>query len=134
LLILKNNGLYLKKIAINYYDFVISTIVFQHIPSREVRWNLKKEIYRISKIVGSFSYQMRHCDTVDIRDNHSSYEDDAFDKEGSNGKCDVQITQVTDKTLINDLLNIRYKNIETYVTNYFSDNSHQNWIYIHTEK
>ena len=42
----KNNGLDLKDLESNYYDFVMSTIVFQHIPSREVRLNLKKEIYR----------------------------------------------------------------------------------------
>jgi SAM-dependent methyltransferase len=130
----KNNGLDLKELKSNYYDFVMSTIVFQHIPSREVRLNLKKEIYRILKEGGNFSFQMGHGDTVDTRYNHSSYKDNAFDKRGSNGMCDVQITPETENILINDLANIGFKNIEIYVTESFSDNSHQNWIYIHTEK
>ena len=130
----KNNGLDLKDLESNFYDFVMSTIVFQHIPSREVRLNLKKEIYRILKIGGSFSFQMGHGDTVDGRYNHSSYEDDAFGKGGSNGICDVQITPETEKVLINDLINIGFKNIDSLVTESFSDDSHKNWIYLHMTK
>lgn len=130
----KNNGLDLKDLESNFYDFVMSTIVFQHIPSREVRLNLKKEIYRILKIGGSFSFQMGHGDTVDGRYNHSSYEDDAFGKAGSNGICDVQITPETEKVLINDLINIGFKNIDSLVTESFSDASHTNWIYLHMTK
>ena len=43
----KNNGSDLKDLEGNFYDFIMSTIVFQHIPSREVRVCLKKEIYRL---------------------------------------------------------------------------------------
>ena len=107
----KNNGLDLKELKSNFYDFAMSTIVFQHIPSRDVRVNLKKEIYRTLKEGASFSFQMGYGDTIDGTCNHSSYEDNAFDKIGSNGMCDVQITPESEKTLINDLIKIGFKNI-----------------------
>jgi SAM-dependent methyltransferase len=130
----KNSGSDLSDISSNFYDFVMSTIVFQHIPVREVRVNLKKEIYRTLKCGGIFSFQMGHGKQILKSKNHSSYLDNAYSANGSNGMCDVQITPETEKDLIKDLEEIGFENIEFFVKPSFSDDSHENWIYVSCKK
>jgi hypothetical protein len=42
-----NNGIDLQDLKSDEYDFVMSTIVFQHICVHELRYKLKQEIFRI---------------------------------------------------------------------------------------
>lgn len=41
------------------FDFAFSTIVFQHIPSREVIWNYVKEVNRLLRPGGLFKFQVQ---------------------------------------------------------------------------
>tara|TARA_R110000824_G_C15210608_1_gene676558 strand:- start:1535 stop:2221 length:687 start_codon:yes stop_codon:yes gene_type:complete len=130
----KNNGVSLKGLNDHSYHFIMSTIVFQHIPVREMRINLKKEIYRLLKKEGTFSFQMGHGNSINPSYNHSPYHTNAFNSKGSNGACDVQITPESEKLLMEDLNSIGFKDINHKIRKSFSDRSHENWIYVNCKK
>jgi len=130
----KNNGLDLKELDDNLYHFIMSTIVFQHIPVRKMRVSLKKEIYRLLKKNGTFSFQMGHGSFLNPRFNHSSYDTNAFSAKGSNGACDVQITPESEDLLVEDLYSIGFKDVNYKIKKSFSDQSHENWIYVNCKK
>ena len=63
----QNNGMDLSVLPEGSYDFAFSTIVFQHIPSREVIYNYVREVNRLLRpgaliqVSGS-----RRCDNADL--------------------------------------------------------------------
>ena len=126
----ENNGVDLKDIQDSEYDFVMSTIVFQHIPVFDVRHQLLRELYRVMKEDGIFSFQMGFGDNIEP--GHTKYHDNFWTAGATNGGADVQITDKKD--IIEDLINIGFKNITTRISNSFLDNSHKQWIYIKCEK
>jgi ubiquinone/menaquinone biosynthesis C-methylase UbiE len=83
-----NDGVSLDVLETNEYDFIMSTIVFQHICVYDIRKSLLKEIYRCLNNDGLFSLQMGygegHPVTRDYYDNH-------YDAGGTNSSCDVRI-------------------------------------------
>jgi len=128
--IYNNNGVDLSEIEDSVYDFVMSTIVFQHIPVWDIRNQLLTEIYRVMKETGIFSFQMGYGSSIEP--GHSSYFGNFYEASSTNGGADVQITDEQD--LINDLKFIGFKNIKTVVSESFSDNNHTHWLYIKCEK
>jgi SAM-dependent methyltransferase len=128
-----NSGADLADLNSDEYDFVMSTIVFQHICVHELRYNLKQEIYRVLKMGGIFSFQMGFGDigfTGHTRPR--SYYDNSYAAEGSNGSDDVRITDPTQLT--SDLSKIGFKNITFEIHQPWEDGGHPNWIYIRCEK
>jgi ubiquinone/menaquinone biosynthesis C-methylase UbiE len=128
-----NNGENLNTIPDNEYDFVMSTIVFQHICVHELRYKLKQEIYRVLKNGGLFSFQMGFGDisfTGHTRPNN--YYDNAYGATGSNGSDDVRVTNEND--LISDLEKIGFKDITFEIREPFLDGGHPNWIYVKCKK
>lgn len=128
-----NDGISLKEIADDTYDFVMSTIVFQHICVHEIRFNIKKEIYRTMKPSGIFSFQMGYGD-INFGGHgqpHTYYAND-YTTHGSNGVNDVRVTDP--RQLIDDLQSIGFKNITYEIHPPFLDGGHPNWIYVRCEK
>jgi SAM-dependent methyltransferase len=55
----QNNGMDLSVIPPGLYDFAFSTIVFQHIPSREVIYNYVREVHRLLRPGALFKFQVQ---------------------------------------------------------------------------
>lgn len=128
-----NNGNDLQELKDNEYDFVMSTIVFQHLCVHELRYNLKKEIYRIMKPGGIFSFQMGYGDmNVGGHGYVNEYYDNAYGAMDSNGHSDVRVSNP--QQLENDLTEIGFKNITHRIELSYLDGGHPNWIYVRCEK
>jgi SAM-dependent methyltransferase len=129
----KNNGKDLSPLKDEEYDFVMSTIVFQHLCVHELRFNLKKEIYRVMKAGGIFSFQMGYGD-MDFTGHTRprGYYENAYDAQNSNGSHDVRVSDPTQ--LIDDLTTIGFKNITYRIEQPYLDGGHPNWIYVRCEK
>lgn len=125
----KNNGEDLSDLNDNEYDFAMSTIVFQHICVHELRYKLKKEIYRVLKPNGLFSFQMGYGDiSFTGHTKPRDYFDNGYDAENSNGSNDVRVTNVD--SLIQDLSEIGFKDITYSIEEPWEDTGHPNWIYV----
>lgn len=119
------NGVELNGIPTDEYDFVMSTIVFQHICVHDIRYALMKDIYRVLKPGGLFSLQMGYgpkAENVGV-----GYYDNFFDATSTNSGCDVCIDNPSQP--INDLMSIGFKNIEHTICNPWCD-THSKWIYL----
>lgn len=55
----QNNGKDLAVLGGVQFDFAFSTIVFQHIPSREVIWNYVREVHRLLRPGALFKFQVQ---------------------------------------------------------------------------
>lgn len=55
----QNNGMDLSIVPVTDFDFAFSTIVFQHIPSREVIENYVREVHRLLKPGALFKFQVQ---------------------------------------------------------------------------
>jgi SAM-dependent methyltransferase len=129
----KNNGADLADLNSNEYDFVMSTIVLQHICVHELRYKLKKEIYRVLKTGGEFSFQMGFGPIEwEGHTKQRSYFENGYNAENSNGSNDVRVSNPQD--LIDDLSEIGFKNIEYSVEESWADGGHPNWIYVRCYK
>jgi ubiquinone/menaquinone biosynthesis C-methylase UbiE len=110
------------------YDFVMSTIVFQHICVYEIRKNLLKEIYRVLKYGGLFSFQMGfgigHPSTQHYYENY-------YDAIGTNSQMDVRVEDP--EQIINDLSDMGFKRSKYIISNSWSD-SHLEWIFVEAFK
>ena len=128
-----NNGTDVSDLKDNEYDFIMSTIALQHIPVYDIRKSLITDLLRTLKPGGLFSFQMGYgpglTSSIGPR---SSYYDNVYDAKGTNSKHDVRVHNEQD--VIDDLTNIGYVNIETYVTDSFSDSGHPQWIYVKAYK
>ncbi len=125
-----NNGVDLGELKSDEYDFIMSTIVFQHIAVHEIRYSLMKEIHRILKDGGVFSFQMGYGNkcpdiTVDYYANH-------YDASGTNSDCDVRIENP--EHLIKDLTEIGFNSIKYEITPSWSNIIHDEWIYVTCNK
>jgi SAM-dependent methyltransferase len=126
-------GVDLQPIESDQYDFVMSTIVFQHIAVRDIRLSLMKDIFRVMKSGGLFSFQMAQYDRDHI--GSAGYFDNTWDAPGTNGRYDVSVENVSD--LLNDLLNIGFKGMEYDITPEWDANSqtyvsdpHSRWVWV----
>jgi ubiquinone/menaquinone biosynthesis C-methylase UbiE len=110
------------------YDFIMSTIVLQHIPVYNIRKNILKDMFRVLKNDGVLSFQMGFGSgnpySVEYYENH-------VNAAGTNGACDVRVTD--EKQLIDDLKEIGFTNIKTTISHSWSDN-HKEWIYVECMK
>lgn len=125
----ENNGVDLQDVPSDTYDFVMSTIVLQHIPVYKIRYRLLEEIFRVMKTGAIFSLQMGYGD---LEERHTHYHNNFLEAGGTNGACDVQI--VIPQDLIKDIKNIGFKFTRMTITPSFLDDSHEYWLYILIEK
>ena len=129
----KNSGKDLSQLKNDEYDFVMSTIVFQHICVHELRYKIKEEIYRILKAGGTFSFQMGYGDiSFKGHTNPKTYYENYYGASNSNGSNDVRVTDELE--LISDLEIIGFKNIKFEIHQPWEDGGHPNWIYVICKK
>jgi len=121
-----------------YYDFVMSTIVLQHIAVHEIRSSLFTDIYRVMKTGALFSFQMAQYNN-ELKKLSARYHDNAWNATGTNGAFDVSVDDPKD--LINDLSNIGYKNISYEIgpewdayNKCYVKNPSSKWIYVKASK
>ncbi len=118
----------------NYYDFIMTTISLQHIPVYEIRNQLLKDIFRILKPGGRFSFQMGFGS--DLFDSfgrpRSGYFDNSYHAHSTNGDHDVRVTSKAE--VEGDLAGIGFVKISSQVRESYSDAGHPQWIYIHCYK
>lgn len=119
------DGENLSEIPDSEYDFVMSTIVFQHICSHTVRFNIMKEIFRILKPGGLFSFQMGVGGwTGNGISSNTSYYEDSF-----NSGTVTNVNLENPAFLVNDLEKIGFEEIEYEISNSYEDYSFRNWIF-----
>lgn len=123
-----NNGIDLCDLESNKYSFVMSTIVLQHICVHETRFNLMKEIYRVMKEGGTFSFQMGFGEG---HPNTSSYYDNTYNARGTNSAHDVKV--IDPKNLESDLKEIGFSDIQWKISNPDFD-AHEKWIFVEAVK
>lgn len=129
------DGTSLSPILDNQYDFVMSTIVLQHIAVHQIRFSLLQDIYRVMKEGGLFSFQMAQYRSPHIK--CAKYFDNAWDASGTNGSFDVTIDNPDD--LVSDLSKIGFNNISYQIApewdaNNQCYNNNDNWIYVKAYK
>ncbi len=132
---IKNNGVDLSKIESEKYDFVISTIVLQHIPVHQIRYNLMSEMFRVMKSAGELRFQMGYGKDLKHYNgglDRKGYFENYYDADGTNGILDVRVTNEND--LISDLKKIGFREIEVQIRDSFSDTGHPQWIYVKCKK
>jgi ubiquinone/menaquinone biosynthesis C-methylase UbiE len=128
-----NNGKDFSALSTNFYDFVMSTIVLQHICVYDLRYELLKEIFRVMKIGGVFSFQMGYGDKTFVKDAQiSGYYDNNHTAPHSNGSYDVRVSN--EQELIQDLTKIGFKKITCVVKPSWADGGHSYWIYTEAVK
>jgi cyclopropane fatty-acyl-phospholipid synthase-like methyltransferase len=64
----QNNGCDLSVVPARQFDFAFSTIVFQHIPSREVIENYVREVHRLLRPGALFKFQVQGDATMETTD------------------------------------------------------------------
>jgi 2-polyprenyl-3-methyl-5-hydroxy-6-metoxy-1,4-benzoquinol methylase len=97
----ENNGYEIKN-GNNEYDFIMSTIVFQHIPSYEIRYSILMDMFDLLKKDGLLSIQF-----ADMSNSVGYFENKKeFDENNTNSRVD-NINYV-----INDLKNIGFKDVQ----------------------
>lgn len=122
-------GVDLYPIESNRYDFVMSTIVLQHIAVHTIRFSIMMDIFRVLKSGGLFSFQMAQYNSVKET---AEYYDDIYDAPGTNGRFDVTVDDP--QNVIDDLEEIGFKNISYEIRNEWDANNRsyiptENWIY-----
>jgi len=114
----------------NQYDLVFSTICLQHIACYDIRLNIFKEIYRVLKPEGFFSFQMGFGRKN--RKNSCGYYENVIDAKKTNSGLDVRIEQ---ESYIKDDLTIKlnFKNYQSIIVEPNCD-THEKWIFIMVQK
>lgn len=127
------SGIDLLPLKSDDFDFVMSTIVLQHIPVWKIRHSILTDIYRVLRAGGLFSFQMavHHAGVA-------TYYENVWDAHGTNGAYDVSVDNVLD--LINELRGIGFGNIQTRIRPEWDANTRQyadpgcKWLFIKTWK
>ena len=120
----------LRPIKNTFYDFVLSTIVLQHICVYDTR-----DIFRVLKNGGILSFQMGYNSSVldpNSKKKLTTYYENNTRALGTNSSNDVVVQDK--KEVINHLKDIGFVNIKTTIRNSFSDIILKNWIYILAKK
>lgn len=110
------------------YDFVMSTIVLQHICVYTIRYNYLSDFFRILKSGGLLSFQMGYGDG---HYNTRDYYEDYYDATATNSGCDVKVSDPNQ--IIGDLQKIGFTNITFEITPRFDD-FHNEWIFVKAYK
>jgi ubiquinone/menaquinone biosynthesis C-methylase UbiE len=131
------NGYELDGVPSDSYDFVMSTIVFQHICVHDVRFNLLKEVFRVMKSGGLFSFQMGFGEQKPeilsrLDSQFANYFDNTYEARRTNSGYDVKIVNQDD--LLNDLKKIGFEIKDVQITESWDNEQHPSWIWVKAVK
>lgn len=121
-----NNGIDLSCIASNVYDFIMSTICFQHICVYQTRYSLLKEFFRTLKPNGRITIQMgfgqeRSFNTVFYYSNH-------YNAMSTNSGCDTRVE--SSDQIYGDLVSIGFSSFEHWIRSAGpGEKNHSKWIF-----
>ena len=116
------NGVDLSNLRSGEYDFVMSTIVLQHIAVYEIRFQYLREFFRVMAPGGLLSFQMGFGQGQ----GKAEYHDNHYEAQGTNSLHD---TKVTDPWQIGgDLEQIGFERFGYAIRPAFDD-GHEAWIY-----
>ncbi len=121
----ETNGFELDGVPDSRYDFVMSTIVLQHICVHEVRFNLMREVFRVMRPGGLFSFQMGFGEN---QREHATYFENAYHARATNDGFDVAITNPSD--LVGDLEQIGFAHVTYRLTGPWDNERHPQWIWV----
>jgi ubiquinone/menaquinone biosynthesis C-methylase UbiE len=110
------------------FDFIMSTIVLQHICVHTIRYNYLKEFFRCMKPGGLLSFQMGFGNA---HPNTRDYYEDYLDATSTNSACDVRVDNP--ECIIKDLTQIGFTDISFTVSNAWED-LHRQWIFVKAYK
>ena len=126
------SGIYLDNVPSDKYDFVMSTITFQHICVYDIRYSIMNDIYRVLKKGGVFTFQMGmgfHPDAKRI----ISYYENYYDANLTNGWNDVYVE--SPDQLKKDLLKIGFTEFNYTITPTGPGSAnHEKWIFVNCKK
>lgn len=121
------DGVSLSAIDDDEYDFIMSTIVLQHIAVYQIRYNYFKEFLRVLKPGALLSFQMG----FGHRDGSTYYYDNNYGSTTTNGANDVRVDDPSQ--IVNDLAAIGFADIEYVIRNPYDD-YHEKWIFVKAKK
>lgn len=126
------NGVDLKGVPSNTYDFVFSTITLHHICVWEIRFNYFKEFYRVLKKGGWFTAQMAY-DGKGVGEGGSvDYYENYYEAEVTNSSMDTQVT--SPKQLEKDLKKVGFKDFKFWIRPPGPGEWHKEWIFFRGHK
>lgn len=117
------NGVDLSNIPDAEYDFIMSTIVLQHIAVHEIRLNYLREFFRVSRPGALLSFQMGFGEGW----GKAGYYENAWQAEGTNSAHDVAVTDC--EQIRGDLEQVGYTGITFQIRPSFWDH-HPHWIFV----
>jgi FkbM family methyltransferase len=121
------NGVDLRRLRAGEYDFIMSTIVLQHISVHEIRFGYLKEFYRVMKVGGLLSFQMGFGEGY----GKAGYFDNHYHATVTNSLHDTMVTDP--EQIAGELRGIGFTNVRHVIRPPFSD-EHPNWIFVKAEK
>jgi len=127
----ETNGYQLDGVPSDTYDFVMSTIVLQHICVHDIRFSLMQEIFRAMRSGGIFSFQMGYGGKDGSGFPWAQYDENVYSARSTNAGYDVSITDPT--PLVQDLQKIGFVDVEFKLTAPHDD-SHKEWIWVKARK
>jgi SAM-dependent methyltransferase len=110
------------------YDFIMSTIVLQHIPCHSIRKSILTDMYRCLTAGGILSFQMGFGNAVA---HYADYYDNVYDATSTNSRHDTKVTDPSQ--LISDLTEIGFKDIKHTISHSWVD-FHNQWIFVNCMK
>lgn len=132
------SGVDLDGIPSDEYDFVMSTIVLQHIAVWKIRNSILKDVCRVMKSGAEFSFQMAIYPLPRNRNNVAGYRDNVWNASHTNGGYDVSVDDPLE--LIAELRSIGFEDARYQIRpewDYVGQKSMTNgndWIYVQAWK
>ena len=129
-----SNGIDVNPLKNDEYDFIMSTIVLQHICVYDIRFSILKDIYRVLKPRGLFSFQMIYGPyRGDERPNYPTpYHGNYYDATDTNSAFDTTVSSPSDIT--NDLDAIGFTSVSWKLGPAYYNEGYDHWIYVKARK
>ena len=123
------DGVGVRDLKDEYYDFIMSTIVLQHICVYDIRKNILTDLFRTMKSGGILSVQMGFGLE---EDGCVNYYANNYEASSTNGTHDVRVT--SKEQVVLDFEEIGFRTVTTSVRQSWEDANHPSWIYIRAVK
>jgi len=114
------------------YDFVMSTICFQHICVYDIRKSYLREFFRVLKSGGVLTMQMGFGGRPGKERHTAAYKDNVHDASGTNGQFDVSV--MNELEVKEDLDEIGFVDFKFHIRPVGPGDCHKNWIFFNAKK